>query len=62
MTPGAWRTRAYNPKMSSRPDPLGFLNAELDALKSQGLYRTLRVLEGEALPPAVYGHTSVVNL
>ena len=48
--------------MSSRPDPLGFLNAELDALKSQGLYRTLRVLEGEALSHAVYDHTSVVNL
>lgn len=48
--------------MSSRPDPLGFLNAELDALKAQGLYRTLRVLEGEALSHAVYDHTSVVNL
>jgi glycine C-acetyltransferase len=52
----------YNRCMSSRPDPLGFLNAELDALKAQGLYRTLRVLEGEALSHAVYDHTSVVNL
>ncbi|MEZ5416405.1 MAG: glycine C-acetyltransferase [Vicinamibacterales bacterium] len=46
----------------SRPDPLAFLNDELAALKSQGLYRTLRVLEGEALPHAVYDHRSVVNL
>ena len=46
----------------SRPDPLAFLNDELAALKSQGLYRTLRVLEGEALSHAVYDHRSVVNL
>ncbi len=48
--------------MSVRMDPLGVLNAELDALKAQGLYRTLRVLEGEALSHATYDHTSVVNL
>ncbi|MCC6988387.1 MAG: aminotransferase class I/II-fold pyridoxal phosphate-dependent enzyme, partial [Acidobacteria bacterium] len=46
----------------SRPDPLAFLIAELDALKAQGLYRTLRVLEGEAKSHATYDHTSVVNL
>ncbi|MEZ5291273.1 MAG: glycine C-acetyltransferase [Vicinamibacterales bacterium] len=46
----------------SRPDPLAFLNDELAALKAQGLYRTLRVLEGEALAHAVYDHRSVVNL
>ncbi len=47
---------------SPRPDPLAFLTAELDALKSQGLYRSQRVLEGEAQAHAVYDHTSVVNL
>ncbi len=30
-------------------DPLAFLTAELESLKQQGLYRTLRVLDGEAL-------------
>ena len=62
MSGGLASRRPYNRRMSARPDPLGFLNAELDALKSQGLYRTLRVLEGEALSHAVYDHTSVVNL
>ena len=47
---------------TTRVDPLGFLKAELDALKAQGLYRTLRVLEGEALAHATYDHRSVVNL
>ena len=28
-----------------RKDPLAFLSAELDALKQQGLYRKLRILE-----------------
>jgi glycine C-acetyltransferase len=46
----------------ARPDPLGFLNAEIDALKEQGLHRTLRVLEGEARAHATYDHRSVVNL
>ena len=46
----------------SRPDPLAFLNDELAALKAQGLHRSLRVLEGEALSHATYDHTSVVNL
>jgi glycine C-acetyltransferase len=46
----------------SRPDPLAFLTAELDAMKAQGLYRRLRVLDGEALPHASYDHKSVVNL
>jgi glycine C-acetyltransferase len=46
----------------ARPDPLGFLNAEIDALEEQGLHRTLRVLEGEAKAHATYDHRSVVNL
>jgi len=45
-----------------RTDPLLFLADELEALKQQGLYRHLRVLEGEQLPHATFDHTSVVNL
>src|SRR6201987_4038061 len=45
-----------------RPDPLGFLSTELDSLKSQGLYRRLRVLEGEKKPKTTFDHTQVVNL
>jgi glycine C-acetyltransferase len=46
----------------SRPDPLAYLNAELESLQQQGLYRTLRVLDGEAQAHAIYDHRSVVNL
>jgi len=45
-----------------RPDPLSFLSAEIDALKQQGLYRTLRILEGEAAAHATFDRRSVVNL
>jgi glycine C-acetyltransferase len=45
-----------------RPDPLSYLSAELDALKQQGLYRKLRVLEGEAAAQATFDRKSVVNL
>jgi glycine C-acetyltransferase len=45
-----------------RVDPLAYLGQELESLKQQGLYRTLRVLEGEPLPHATYDHKSVVNL
>src|SRR6195256_4363929 len=45
-----------------RSDPLGFLTSELDALKQQGLYRTLRVLEGEQKPKSTFDHRQVVNL
>jgi len=45
-----------------RSDPLGYLTAELDALKQQGLYRTLRVLEGEQKPKTTFDHRQVVNL
>jgi glycine C-acetyltransferase len=45
-----------------RPDPLTFLTRELDALKQQGLYRTLRVLEGEQKPKSTFDHRQVVNL
>jgi len=45
-----------------RPDPLTCLSRELEALKEQGLYRTLRVLEGEQKPKTTFDHRQVVNL
>jgi glycine C-acetyltransferase len=45
-----------------RTDPLAFLSAELDNLKQQGLYRKLRILEGEPTAHATFDHKSVVNL
>lgn len=45
-----------------RVDPLSYLGQELESLKQQGLYRTLRVLEGEQLPHATFDSKSVVNL
>jgi glycine C-acetyltransferase len=45
-----------------RADPLQFLSDELEDLRQQGLYRRLRVLEGEQLAHATFDHKSVVNL
>jgi glycine C-acetyltransferase len=45
-----------------RKDPLAFLGNELEALKQQGLYRKLRVLEGKPESHTTYDHKSVVNL
>jgi glycine C-acetyltransferase len=45
-----------------RRDPLAYLSAELDSLKEQGLYRQLRVLEGEQKPKTTFDHRQVVNL
>jgi glycine C-acetyltransferase len=45
-----------------RADPLKYLSDELENLQQQGLYRKLRVLEGEQLPHATFDHKSVVNL
>ena len=45
-----------------RPDPLAFLDTELDALRSQGLHRSLRILEGRQQATAEFDHRSVVNL
>ncbi len=45
-----------------RHDPLGYLSIELDSLKQQGLYRRLRVLEGEQKPKTTFDHRQVVNL
>ena len=45
-----------------RENPLAFLGAELDSLRAQGLYRRLRVLDGEQGARASVDHRSVVNL
>jgi glycine C-acetyltransferase len=45
-----------------RADPLRYLAEELDSLKSQGLYRRLRVLDKEQKPHTSFDHRSVVNL
>ena len=45
-----------------RPDPLAFLTIELDSLKQQGLYRRLRVLDGEQAASASFDNRQVVNL
>jgi glycine C-acetyltransferase len=45
-----------------RQDPLGFLAGELNALRDQGLYRTLRVLDEEQAARTSIDHRSVVNL
>ena len=45
-----------------RPDPLSFLSTELDTLKQQGLYRHLRILEGEQRAKTTFDHRQVVNL
>ena len=45
-----------------RTDPLAFLGDQLDDLRSQGLYRRLRVLDGEARSTSIYDGSSVVNL
>ncbi len=52
---------AYHTRVM-RADPLRYLSDELESLKQQGLYRHLRVLEGEQLPHATFDHRSVVNL
>jgi glycine C-acetyltransferase len=43
-------------------DPLSYLSSELESLKQQGLYRQLRVLEGEQASRATFDQKSVVNL
>jgi glycine C-acetyltransferase len=45
-----------------RPDPLAYLAGELESLKSQGVYRHLRVLEGEQRAATTFDHKAVVNL
>jgi glycine C-acetyltransferase len=45
-----------------RPDPLGFLTAELESLREQGLYRSLRILDDRQQASTRVDHRSVVNL
>jgi glycine C-acetyltransferase len=45
-----------------RSDPLSYLASELDSLRQQGLYRRLRILEGEQTHKSTFDHHSVVNL
>ncbi|HJZ75963.1 MAG TPA: glycine C-acetyltransferase [Vicinamibacterales bacterium] len=45
-----------------RRDPLDYLARELDALAQQGLYRHLRILEGEQGHKSTFDHRQVVNL
>ena len=45
-----------------RADPLEYLSAELASLRDQGLYRRLRVLDGEQRAHTSVDHRSVVNL
>jgi glycine C-acetyltransferase len=45
-----------------RTDPLSFLQPELDSLKDQGIYRTLRQLSGEQMAHATFDGRSVINL
>ena len=45
-----------------RADPLQYLSSELESLRDQGLYRTLRVLDGEQRAHTSVDHRTVVNL
>ena len=45
-----------------RQNPLRYLDDELNTLRAQGVYRPLRVLEGEQKAHATFDHRSVVNL
>jgi glycine C-acetyltransferase len=45
-----------------RLDPLNYLAVELDSLKQQGLYRRLRILDGEQAHKTSFDHRQVVNL
>jgi glycine C-acetyltransferase len=45
-----------------RQDPLAYLAHELDSLKEQGLYRRLRILDGQQTAKTSVDHRSVVNL
>jgi glycine C-acetyltransferase len=45
-----------------RPNPLAYLDGALDDLRRQGLYRRLRVLDGEQAARTSVDHRQVVNL
>jgi glycine C-acetyltransferase len=52
----------YSKAMTTRVDPLQYLAADLDALRQQGLYRHLRVLDDEQKAHTRVDGRSVVNL
>src|SRR5690349_496973 len=45
-----------------RRDPLDYLSRELESLAQQGLYRHLRILDGEQSHTSTFDHRQVVNL
>ena len=45
-----------------RQDPLAYLTTELDNLRKQGLYRSLRILESEQKATSRFDGKQVVNL
>src|SRR6187397_3301640 len=45
-----------------RPDPLRYLSTEVETLKQQGLFRRLRVLDGEQSARTMIDGRQVVNL
>jgi len=45
-----------------RQNPLAYLDTELTALRDQGLFRQLRILDSEQKAHASFDHASVVNL
>jgi glycine C-acetyltransferase len=45
-----------------RADPLSYLGAELDTLRAQGLYRSLRILDGRQEATSSFDGRRVVNL
>ena len=45
-----------------RSDPLSYLGRELDALRSQGLFRSLRILEDRQQATSHFDGRTVVNL
>jgi glycine C-acetyltransferase len=53
-------TRA--PGSAAAVNPLAFLDEALDSLRAEGLYRKLRVLDGEQKPRATFDGREVINL
>ena len=48
--------------MSDRPDPLAYLEADLDDLRGRALYRPLRVMRGPQTPVTTMDGRSVISL
>ena len=60
MTESADTAALYFPAV--RTDPLSYLQTELNTLKDQGIYRSLRELSGEQAARSTFDGRSVVNL